>query len=52
MLKARSLCSNARKKSDDLTTATVPAGTAFPALSREPYDLPMRAKPQPSSSTS
>src|ERR1700687_877986 len=38
MLKARSLCSNARKKSDDLTTATVPAGTTFPALSREPYD--------------
>jgi hypothetical protein len=28
------------------------AGTAFPALSREPYDLPKRAKPQPSSSTS
>ena len=32
MLKARSLYSNARKKSDDLTTATVPAGTTFPAF--------------------
>jgi hypothetical protein len=44
--------SDARKKSDDLTTATVPAGTTFPALSREPYDLLMRTMPQPSSSTS
>jgi hypothetical protein len=32
--------SGARKESDDLTTATVPAGTFFPALSREPCDLP------------
>ncbi len=31
--------SGARKKSDDLTTATVPAGTTFPAVSREPCDL-------------
>ena len=31
--------SDARKKSDDLTTATVPAGTTFPAVSREPCDL-------------
>ena len=30
---------DARKKSDDLTTATVPAGTTFPAVSREPCDL-------------
>ena len=28
--------SGARIKSDDLTTATVPAGTTFPAVSREP----------------
>jgi hypothetical protein len=28
--------SGARKKSGDLTTATVPAGTSFPAVSREP----------------
>jgi hypothetical protein len=32
--------SGARKKSGDLTTATVPAGTSFPALSRDPCDLP------------
>src|SRR5581483_5603419 len=31
--------SDARKKSDDLTTATVPAGTTFPAVSREARDL-------------
>src|SRR5580693_7390323 len=30
---------DARKKSDDLTTATVPAGTTFPAVSRDPCDL-------------
>src|SRR5258705_2518598 len=35
--------SGARKKSDDLTTATVPAGTSFPAVSREPCDLPSSA---------
>ncbi len=29
MLKAWSLCSSARKTSNDLTTATVPAGTTF-----------------------
>jgi hypothetical protein len=28
--------SGTRKKSDDLTTATVPAGTSFPAVLREP----------------
>jgi hypothetical protein len=28
--------SDARKESDDLTTATVPAGTTFPAVSRDP----------------
>jgi hypothetical protein len=44
--------SGARKESNDLTTATVPAGTTFPAVSREPYDLLMRATRQPSSSTS
>ena len=44
--------SDARKKSDDLTTATVPAGTTFPAVSREPCDLLMRAMRQPFSSTS
>ena len=43
---------DARKKSDDLTTATVPAGTTFPAVSRDPCDLLMRATRQPSSSTS
>jgi hypothetical protein len=32
MLQARSLRSRARKKSDDLTTAIVLAGTSFPAL--------------------
>ena len=51
MLKARSLCSNARKESDDLTTATVPAGTTFPAVSRDPCGRLMRATRQPSSST-
>src|ERR1051325_10446767 len=35
--------SGARTKSDDLTTATVPAGTTFPAVSRELYDLLVRA---------
>ena len=35
--------SGARKKSDDLTTATVPAGTTFPAVSREPYGLSLCA---------
>jgi hypothetical protein len=44
--------SDARKKSDGLTTATVPAGTTFPAVSRDPCDLLMRATQQPSSSTS
>jgi hypothetical protein len=44
--------SDARKKSDDLTTATVPAGTTFPAVSREPCDLLMRTTRQPFSSTS
>ena len=44
--------SDARKKSDDLTTATVPAGTTFPAVTREPCDLLMRAMRQASSSTS
>ncbi len=43
--------SDACKKSDDLTTATVPAGTTFPAVSREPCDLLMRATRQPFSST-
>jgi hypothetical protein len=36
MLQAQSLC---RKKSGDLTTAIVPAGTSFPAVLREPFDL-------------
>jgi hypothetical protein len=31
--------SGARKKSDDLTTAIVPAGTTFPAVGRELYAL-------------
>src|SRR5215813_11751878 len=31
MLQSRFLCSRARKKSDDLTTAIVLAGTSFPA---------------------
>ena len=44
--------SGARKESDDLTTATVPAGTTFPAVSREPCDLLMSATRQPFSSTS
>ena len=39
MLKARSLYWSARKESDDLTTATVPAGTTFPAVLRELCDL-------------
>src|SRR6201989_1908570 len=34
MLKARSLCLRARKESDDLTSATVPAGTSLPAAWR------------------
>src|SRR5262249_31421114 len=34
--------SGARKKSGDLTTATVPAGTSFPAMSREPVMLATR----------
>src|SRR5215472_7841439 len=34
--------SSARQASSDLTTATVPAGTSFPAVSREPCDLLMR----------
>ncbi len=33
---------DARKESDDLTTATVPAGTTFPAVLRELCDLLMR----------
>src|SRR5579864_4395425 len=44
--------SGARQASNDLTTATVPAGTTFPAVSREPCDLLMRATRRPSSSTS
>src|SRR5664280_1482896 len=43
MLKARSLCLRARKTSDDPTTATAPARTTFPAMSREPCDLLIRA---------
>src|SRR5262249_38806757 len=31
--------SSARQASSDLTTAIVPAGTSFPAVSREPCDL-------------
>ena len=44
--------SGVRKKSGDLTTATVPAGTSFPAVSREPCDLvmPVTRKPPPSTS--
>ena len=38
--------SDARKKSDDLTTATIPAGTTFPAMLREPCDVLMRATRQ------
>src|ERR1700745_1064693 len=34
MLQARSLCLRARKESDDLTSATVPAGTSLPAAWR------------------
>src|SRR5213078_2228810 len=34
--------SSARQASSDLTTATVPAGTSYPAVSREPCDLLMR----------
>jgi hypothetical protein len=41
-LKARSSFSSARQASSDLTTATVPAGTSFPAVSREACDLLMR----------
>src|SRR6516225_6220688 len=32
--------SSARQASSDLTTAIVPAGTSFPAVSRERCDLP------------
>src|SRR5215813_13222212 len=39
MLQAQSLRLRARKKSGDLTTAIVPAGTCFPAVLREPFDL-------------
>src|SRR5215471_7371268 len=39
MLQAQSLRLRARKKSFDLTTAIVPAGTSFPAVLREPFDL-------------
>src|SRR5499427_8634100 len=39
MLQAQSLRLRARKKSGDLTTAIVPAGTSFPAVPREPFDL-------------
>src|SRR5215475_15931904 len=39
MLQAQSLRLRARKKSGDLTTAIVPAGTSFPAVLREPFDL-------------
>src|SRR6516165_11905074 len=39
MLQAQSLRLRARKKSGDLTTAIVPAGTCFPAVLREPCDL-------------
>ena len=35
MLKARFALSSDRKAWGDLTTATVPAGTSFPAVSRE-----------------
>src|SRR5262245_8158318 len=39
-LEAQSLRLRARKKSGDLTTAIVPAGTSFPAaVLREPFDL-------------
>jgi hypothetical protein len=38
MLKARSLSSNARKKSDDSHHRHRPGRDGFPALSREPYD--------------
>jgi hypothetical protein len=41
MLQAQSLRLRARKKSGDLTTAIVPAGTSFPAVLREPFDLVM-----------
>jgi hypothetical protein len=42
MLKARSSFSSARQASSDLTIATVPAGTSFLAVSREPSDVLMR----------
>jgi hypothetical protein len=42
---------DARKKSDDLATATVPAGTTFPAVAGI-CDLLMRVTLPPSSSTS
>src|SRR5271154_371378 len=44
--------SDARKKPDDLPPAPVPAGTTFPAVSRELCDLLLRATRQLSSSTS
>src|SRR6516165_10140052 len=44
--------SGVRKKSGDLTTATVAAGTAVPAVSREPCGLVMPAARKPPSSTS
>jgi len=44
--------SDARKESNDLTTATVPAGTTFPAVLRELCDLLVLAMRQPSWSTS
>src|SRR5215510_7335545 len=39
MMQAQSLRLRARKKSGDVTTAIVPAGTCFPAVLREPFDL-------------
>src|SRR6516165_519370 len=39
MLQAQSLRLRARKKSGDLTTAIVPAGTSFPAVLQEPFGL-------------
>src|SRR5215475_1354183 len=39
MLQAQSLRLRARKKSGDLTTAIVPAGTSFPAVLQESFGL-------------
>src|ERR1700756_2596295 len=39
MLQAQSLRLRAGKKSGDLTTAIVPAGTSFPAVLQEPFGL-------------